>query len=221
MLAETLSMDSVRLKVYSKDKFHEIEEDLFLAFRDIWKEAFIELDHQSKVYSDAILSSDYILILFVDHKIAAFDFLTLFELDRNINFERSWFSPWSELDVKKALSKTDGNIGAINSYFSVHQSFRKYEIEEVRISQLLAYFACLAQSHLGIDLMFGQMHNKRSVNKYCSHIGSDLIRKDAKIFNTLTDLMIFELSKVNEAIKSYPDIAHYIFNNNIKKGKAA
>lgn len=181
-------------------------------YRSVWGETFRAIHGETYVpHSNDFTRQDYIQALFEEELCIGLDCVRKIRLDNPADRDDSWLMPWPA-ELLDTLRR-DHSSALINSCFTVHRDYRKHDGRSpYAVSYLLGCLSVLHQLETGAPLMLGMMRCDRSMNKLGDSLGAKTLRMTT--YNGAeTALVAFERDTVQEAAKTFPDVAYRIFEN--------
>ncbi|WP_413561442.1 hypothetical protein [Bdellovibrio sp. HCB209] len=196
-------------------------EQAYETFKQTWTAELSTLKGQDvRVPSNDFTRQDYIIALYKGDTCVALDCMREVSISSYVQTEDSWFQPWDKKHFA-TMQKQGHDRAIVNSYFTVHNDFRRtVQGESVNAAYLAGALSVLYQVELDCSIMLGMMRNNRSMNALGASLGGAPI--DTIVHNDLpTDLFVYEKGAVIKASQKFPDYVFEVFNNNqaIKKGR--
>lgn len=169
--------------------FYSYYEKIYSCWRDVWTEAFSELNVKKDMYSDAFTRQDYIGAIFHEEQCIAMSFFRWVDANLSTLKDDSYFSNWNESHISSLCSK--GKKVIICSYFTVHQNVRRdslgFSAKDLMCGLLVETFL-----HSKADCMTGAVRINKGVNSLVERWGATPIAQNIPSNNNaLVDLVGF------------------------------
>lgn len=192
-----MNLKDLQLYVFSGRGHLEQEqhyyEKCYETWKNIWKQTFLELDGNDKLYSDNFTRQDKILGLFYkDVCVAVAGLRTSNFLFKNSE-DDSIFSSWNMDAIAKLIK--EGSRVMVCSNLAVHPDYRGEISYGLTLKNLITYLATKQFLESDCDSMAGTARVNRGANKVAYSNGAHLIQK-SEMHGVEVDLVAFYKSEL-------------------------
>lgn len=178
--------------------------EAYRCWRATWREAFVELEQHSELYSDDFTRQDEVGAVFQHDECIALSFFRWVDLSAPMNRHDSYFRVWSEAARDQACR--EGSRICVSSSFTVAAGWRRSTVcslKDVLVALIIERF--LASD---ADAVVGTVRNNRGIDKLIYRNGFLPIVHNASLYGVDVDLGAFyrkaskrkPTSEINEQI---------------------
>lgn len=152
-----------------KQQVPNLYNEVYKAWRKIWKEIFIAAGSPDSLNTESFLRQNIIFTLHHGDEIAGILTTTFFNLSALATFDHAYFRPFPT-ELIKSLESNPTGVLITSEYLSVHPDYRK-SIVGVSLSEVLIGMVVRVLIQLNAKMLLGTAVRPAGVHKSCKKFG--------------------------------------------------